>query len=46
MVGLKIAKFNTDIHTDLLYSHTGNDVTNHFRSEVIAKNVETSVSED
>ena len=29
--------FYTDIHTDIVYSHTGYDVIIYFRSEVIAK---------
>ena len=31
----RITKFYTDIHTDLLYSHTGHDVTSYFWSAFI-----------
>ena len=31
-----------DIYTELLYSHTGYDMTNYFRSEVIATNFENA----
>ena len=33
----KITKFYRDIHTDIVYSHTGYDAIVYFRSKVIAK---------
>ena len=38
MVWPRVTKLYTDIHTDLLYSPTGYDITNCFQLEVIQKN--------
>ena len=35
----RITKFYTDIHADILYSHTGYDFTSYFQSEGIKKNL-------
>ena len=33
----RMTKFHTDIHTDIVYSHTAQDSIIYFRSEVIVK---------
>ena len=38
--------FCADIHTDLLYSHTGYDVTSSFQSEVIAEKAVENAATD
>ena len=35
-----------DIHKDLVYHNNGNDLTNYFRSEVVAKNGDNADSDD
>ena len=42
----RITKYCTNVRTDLLYNHTGHDVTNYFQSEVIErKTVEITASD-